>query len=109
MIITKVDEACPETEKNLRNVYKSKYLKKKVSVRGSIQTRDDRAENLNMFLCFFNAQMKEFSSKVGITVNCIFPVKNYSHEIHLNEDVDTLILSVLKQIIDFGDDFIEQL
>ncbi|XP_063352275.1 interferon-induced protein 44-like [Pelmatolapia mariae] len=82
MIITKVDEACPETEKNLRNVYKSNYLKRK---------------------------MKEFSSKVGITVNCIFPVKNYSHEIHLNEDVDTLILSVLKQIIDFGDDFIEQL
>ncbi|XP_076730618.1 interferon-induced protein 44-like [Maylandia zebra] len=81
MIITKIDDACTETEKNLRNVYKSKYLKKK---------------------------MEEFSSDVGIPMNCIFPVKNYSHEIDLNEDVDTLILSVLRRIIDFGDDFIEK-
>lgn len=58
--------------------------------------------------CFFNAQMEEFSSDVGIPMNCIFPVKNYSHEIDLNKDVDTLILSVLRRIIDFGDDFIEK-
>lgn len=30
-IITNVDEACGETEKNLRNVYRSKHVKKKVS------------------------------------------------------------------------------
>lgn len=31
-IMTKIDGACGETEKNLKNVYKSKHLKKKVSV-----------------------------------------------------------------------------
>ena len=31
-IITHIDEACGETEKDLRNVYKSKHLKKKVSL-----------------------------------------------------------------------------
>ncbi|XP_063322890.1 interferon-induced protein 44-like [Pelmatolapia mariae] len=82
MIVTKIDEACPETEKDLKNVYKSKYLKKK---------------------------MEEYSSEVGIPVNCIFPVKNYHSEINLKLDVDTLILSALKYIIDFGDDFIEKL
>ncbi|XP_030609600.1 interferon-induced protein 44-like [Archocentrus centrarchus] len=81
-IITKIDEACPETGKDLKNVYKSKHLKKK---------------------------MKEFSSALGIPMNCIFPVKNYSEEIETHEDVDTLILSALRNMINFGDDFIENL
>lgn len=58
---------------------------------------------------FSDAQMEELSSEVGIPMNCIFPVKNYHEEIDLNEDVDTLILSALKHIIEFGDDFIEKL
>ncbi|XP_044222619.1 interferon-induced protein 44-like [Thunnus albacares] len=82
MMITKIDEACVETEKNLRNVYKSKYLKKK---------------------------MKDFSSAVGIPMNCILSVKNYNEEINLINDVDTLILSALRLMIDFGDDFIHKM
>nr|XP_033472801.1 interferon-induced protein 44-like [Epinephelus lanceolatus] len=82
MIITKIDEACPETEKTLRNVYMSKHVKQK---------------------------MKDFSSAVGIPMNCIFPVKNYSDEIEINDDVDTLILSALRKMIDFGDDFIDKI
>ncbi|MEQ2191207.1 hypothetical protein XENOCAPTIV_023739 [Xenoophorus captivus] len=81
-MMTHIDEACGETQKNLRNVYKSKHLRKK---------------------------MKDFSAAVGIPMNCIFPVKNYSEEIDLNDDVDTLILSALRKIIDFGDDFIEKI
>ncbi|MEQ2268579.1 hypothetical protein XENORESO_005655 [Xenotaenia resolanae] len=81
-MMTHIDEACGETQKNLRNVYKSKHLRKK---------------------------MKDFSAAVGIPMNCIFPVKNYSEEIDLNDDVDILILSALRKIIDFGDDFIEKI
>ncbi|XP_044221328.1 interferon-induced protein 44-like [Thunnus albacares] len=82
MMITKIDEACAETDKNLRNVYKSKYLKKK---------------------------MKDFSSAVGIPMNYIFPMRNYRDEIDLNDDVDTLILSALRHMINFGDDFIDKM
>ncbi|XP_043987724.1 uncharacterized protein LOC122839814 isoform X2 [Gambusia affinis] len=81
-ILTHIDAACGETEQNLRNVYKSKHLKKK---------------------------MGDFSSSLGIPMNCIFPVKNYSHEIQINSDVDTLILNALRLMIDFGDDYAEKL
>ncbi|XP_029968426.1 interferon-induced protein 44-like [Salarias fasciatus] len=80
LIVTKVDEACPETQKSLRNVYRSKHVKKK---------------------------MAEFSSKVGIPMNFIYPVKNYSEENSTNPDADTLILNVLRMIIDLGDDFLD--
>ncbi|XP_016523054.1 interferon-induced protein 44-like [Poecilia formosa] len=82
LIMTHIDAACNETWKDLRNVYKSKYLRKK---------------------------MKDFSSAVGIPMNCIFPVKNYSEEINLNDDIDALILSALRKMVDFGDDFIERI
>ncbi|KAM6934213.1 interferon-induced protein 44-like [Xenentodon cancila] len=81
-VLTHIDKACGETEKSLRNVYNSKHLKKKMS---------------------------DFSSRLGIPMNCILPVKNYSDEINLDEDVNTLILSALKLMIDFGDDFINKL
>uniref|UniRef100_A0A8C9YTR5 G domain-containing protein n=1 Tax=Sander lucioperca TaxID=283035 RepID=A0A8C9YTR5_SANLU len=78
-ILTKIDEACPEIKNNLRNVYRSKYIKTK---------------------------MEEFSANVGIPMNCIFPVKNYHEEINLNNEIDSLILSALRNIINFGDDCI---
>ncbi|XP_035987097.1 interferon-induced protein 44-like [Fundulus heteroclitus] len=81
-ILSHIDEACGETEKNLRNVCNSKHLIKK---------------------------MGDFSSSLGIPMNCILPVKNYSEEIQLNQDVDTLILSALRLIIDFGDDYAAKL
>ncbi|TDH06456.1 hypothetical protein EPR50_G00113580 [Perca flavescens] len=78
---TYIDSACPETKKDLKNVYKSQQLKQKV---------------------------KDFSAAVGVPENYIFPVKNYSDETHINDDVNTLILSALRQMISLGDNFIEK-
>uniref|UniRef100_A0A4W6DRD7 G domain-containing protein n=1 Tax=Lates calcarifer TaxID=8187 RepID=A0A4W6DRD7_LATCA len=81
-ILTHIDEACGITESNLKDVYHSKYIKRK---------------------------MEEMSSSVGFPMNCIFPVKNYNEETKLNDDIDTLILDALRYIINFGDDFIKKL
>uniref|UniRef100_A0A3P9ND90 Interferon-induced protein 44-like n=1 Tax=Poecilia reticulata TaxID=8081 RepID=A0A3P9ND90_POERE len=81
-ILTHIDAACEETEKNLRNVYRSTHLKKK---------------------------MGDFSSRLGIPMNCILPMKNYSDETELNPDIDALILSALRLMIDFGDDYTDTL
>ncbi|XP_054915743.1 interferon-induced protein 44-like [Poeciliopsis prolifica] len=81
-ILTHIDSACGETQKNLTNVYKSKHLKKK---------------------------MGDFSAGLGIPMNCILLMKNYSSETQLNADVSTLILNALKLMIDFGDDYADKL
>ncbi|KAF1377040.1 hypothetical protein PFLUV_G00217750 [Perca fluviatilis] len=74
-ILTKIDMICPEIKNDVKNVYKSKILKQK---------------------------MEEFSAAVGYPMNCIFPVKNYHEEINFNSDIDSLILSALRDIINLG-------
>ncbi|XP_053193441.1 interferon-induced protein 44-like [Scomber japonicus] len=78
-VITKIDKACPEIKEDLKNVYRSIRMKEKI---------------------------EQISADVGIPMNCIFPVRNYSEEMDLNDDVDSLLLSTLRHIIDFGEDFI---
>ncbi|XP_075994369.1 interferon-induced protein 44-like [Genypterus blacodes] len=78
-VLTHIDDTCEEIERDVKNVYKSKTLLQK---------------------------MKDFSAAVGIPMNCIFPVKNYSSEISLDADINALILSALRQMIHFGEDFI---
>uniref|UniRef100_A0A673AKP0 G domain-containing protein n=1 Tax=Sphaeramia orbicularis TaxID=375764 RepID=A0A673AKP0_9TELE len=80
-ILTKIDEACPKVNADLRNVYKSKFVKKQVG--------------LNLL-----------SESLGIPLNCIFPVKNYHSEITPNDDLEMLILMALRQMINFGEDFV---
>ncbi|CAG5958614.1 unnamed protein product, partial [Menidia menidia] len=78
-VVTHIDEACKEIDENLRNVYKSRFLKTK---------------------------MMEISSGTGIPLNCILPVKNYSKDQKLQPDMDALILSAMRQIVNFGNDFV---
>ncbi|KAM6913492.1 interferon-induced protein 44-like [Lycodopsis pacificus] len=81
-ILTKVDEACPQAKEHINETYRIKYLKE---------------------------QVDKFSMLLGIPPNCIFLVKNYQSEIKTNDDMNALILSALKQMITFGEDFLDDL
>ncbi|XP_029137599.2 interferon-induced protein 44-like [Labrus bergylta] len=77
VILTKVDQACPEVESNIQNMYKSKYLK---------------------------GQVEQFSARLGISTNCIFLVKNYESETYTNDGISGPILTALKQMVTEGED-----
>ncbi|XP_075942309.1 interferon-induced protein 44-like [Anarhichas minor] len=81
-LLTKVDEACPQAEEYIKETYRIKYLKE---------------------------QVDKFSMLLGIPPNCIFLVKNYHSEIKTNDDMNALILTALKQMITFGEDFLDNL
>ena len=55
-----------------------------------------------VLICFL--QMRKVSEQVGFPLNCIFPLKNYHAEIKLNAEVDMLILSALRKILDLAND-----
>ncbi|KAK7925092.1 hypothetical protein WMY93_007402 [Mugilogobius chulae] len=78
---THVDQACPEIMKDIKNIYRSNSLK---------------------------TNMEEFSKAVGIPMNCIFGVKNYSQETDNDDDIDTLLLLALKNMVNYGMDFVRK-
>ncbi|XP_051797318.1 interferon-induced protein 44-like [Acanthochromis polyacanthus] len=80
-VLTKIDEACPVVKEDVGNVYKSTYVKKLI---------------------------EELSAFLGIPPSYIFPVKNYHWDITPEDVSDRLILSALKQMIDFGGDFVNK-
>ncbi|XP_067260916.1 interferon-induced protein 44-like [Chanodichthys erythropterus] len=75
--MTKVDEACPLVKDDLRKIYTSKRIKEKVE------------------LC---------STKIGVPLTNIFPVKNYHYETDTEDDIDVLLLKALEQIVQIADD-----
>uniref|UniRef100_A0A3P9HN25 TLDc domain-containing protein n=1 Tax=Oryzias latipes TaxID=8090 RepID=A0A3P9HN25_ORYLA len=79
VLLTKVDEACSLVKEDIRNVYRSSYI------------RDVAA------------------TRVGVPLSCIIPVKNYSQELELETDVDILLLSAAVQMLRFVDNFFDDL
>ncbi|KAI4893971.1 hypothetical protein NFI96_030056, partial [Prochilodus magdalenae] len=82
IILTKVDKACEDVSKDVTNIYKSKKIEEKVD------------------LC---------STHSGISKNSIYPVKNYHTEITQDDDADVLILMALRDIVNFANDYVEDL
>ncbi|XP_059365021.1 interferon-induced protein 44-like [Carassius carassius] len=80
IIMTKVDELCPLVKDDLKRIYTSKIIKQKMQV------------------C---------SAKLGIPVNCIYPVKNYHEERTIDDTIDILTLDALKNMINFADENLE--
>uniref|UniRef100_UPI00358E32B4 interferon-induced protein 44-like n=1 Tax=Myxine glutinosa TaxID=7769 RepID=UPI00358E32B4 len=79
-ILTHCEEACAEVGKDVTNVYKSKYI---------------------------NEKSNDFKHKLGIPLNTIFPVKNYATTAETDTNMDILLLSPFKHMLDFAGDFIK--
>ncbi|RXN20413.1 interferon-induced 44-like protein [Labeo rohita] len=80
VLMTKVDEACPHVQNDLRDTYASSYIKSKV---------------------------QEVSSRLGVSMSCVLPVKNYSQELELELNCDVLLLTALQQMLRFANDFLD--
>ncbi|XP_062422122.1 interferon-induced protein 44-like isoform X2 [Pungitius pungitius] len=77
----------------------------------AILTKVDKLEP-NMGKVYTNQDLKEqvdkFSLLLGLPIKCIFLVKNYHEEIKTNDDMTAQILSAVKQMICFGEDFVNR-
>ncbi|XP_038157879.1 interferon-induced protein 44-like isoform X5 [Cyprinodon tularosa] len=82
VLLAKVDEACPLVKEDLRNIYRSRYIKE---------------------------IMQEVSAKVGVPLSCVVPVKNYSEELELDLNCDILLLSAVIQMLRFVDNYFDEL
>ncbi|XP_062410839.1 uncharacterized protein LOC134101258 [Sardina pilchardus] len=82
VFMTRVDLACPVIKNDLPRVYSSKRIKQ---------------------------NMQECSNKLGVPMNCIFPVKNYHEENNLDSNMDSLILDALKNAVNFANDYVDGL
>ncbi|XP_056112484.1 interferon-induced protein 44-like isoform X2 [Rhinichthys klamathensis goyatoka] len=82
VLMTKVDEACPDVMEDLQNIYITSYIKTKV---------------------------QEVSSRLGVPVSCVLPVKNYSQELELELNCDVLLLTAIQQMLNFADDYLDDI
>ncbi|XP_053085933.1 interferon-induced protein 44 [Pangasianodon hypophthalmus] len=80
VVMSMVDKACPLVKENLRKIYTSKKIKEK---------------------------MEECSHKLGVPMNCIFPVLNYHEQVTNDTDMDLLILMAMTDIIRFASHYVE--
>lgn len=82
VLLTKVDEACPDVAEDLCNIYRSQYI---------------------------NEMVQEVGSLLGVPLSCVVPVKNYSEELELDLNCDILLLSAIVQMLRFSDDYFDEI
>ncbi|KAA0719444.1 Interferon-induced protein 44 [Triplophysa tibetana] len=80
VLLTKVDEACPLVEAELKDVYQSHYIKR---------------------------TMQEVSANIGVSLTAVVPVKNYSEEVELDPEMDILLLNALNLILRATDGYFD--
>ncbi|XP_072562537.1 interferon-induced protein 44-like [Paramormyrops kingsleyae] len=80
VLLTKVDKACPLVGEDLKNVYRSCYIKDLIY---------------------------KVSDCLGIPVSQVLPVKNYDHENVLDTCCDVLLLSAMQQMLNFADNYFD--
>ncbi|KAI2668745.1 Interferon-induced protein 44 [Labeo rohita] len=54
-----------------------------------------------------SAEIEECSIKLGVSVKCIYPVRNYHEECATDAKMDTLSLDALQNIANFANDYAE--
>ncbi|XP_063066393.1 interferon-induced protein 44-like [Engraulis encrasicolus] len=81
IVLTKVDKACPLVKQDLRKIYFSEKIQQ---------------------------MMNECSLKLNVPMNCIFPVRNYHKETRLDQEMDCLVLTALKQIVHFANQYVKE-
>lgn len=75
-LLTHIDQICPETAKDVTNVYKSRVIKEMMGKAGAL---------------------------LGMSTSYIVPVKNYSSELDLDVNTDVLLLSAVDHILQYAD------
>lgn len=108
--MTKVDEACPLVAEDLKNVYRSVYIQRKVTYQMSSpmltkQIWKNGARTSSMWI--FPFQARGLSDSLGIPLSCVLPVKNYSEELDLDQNTDILLLAAVEQMLNYADSFFE--
>ncbi|XP_053472096.1 interferon-induced protein 44-like [Ictalurus furcatus] len=81
IVMTRVDKACEMVSQDLKKIYYSKKIKEKVD---------------------------KCNDNMGIPLNAIYPVKNYSESITQDLVIDMLLLTALRDILNFANDYVER-
>ncbi|XP_073331978.1 interferon-induced protein 44 isoform X2 [Pagrus major] len=75
-LLTHIDQICPETAKDVTQVYKSRIIQDMMGKAGAM---------------------------LGMSTSYIIPVKNYSSELDLDVSTDVLLLSAIDHILQYAD------
>ncbi|XP_042272802.1 interferon-induced protein 44-like isoform X6 [Thunnus maccoyii] len=80
VLLTKIDEACPLVMEDVRNVYKSGYIKE---------------------------MMQEAGARLGVPLSSVVPVKNYTENLELDTNTDILLLSAIIHMLHYADNYVD--